>query len=164
MGLPMPNCTQETANHKIEFGRLGRRVVEGQFDGGACDEPVTLTFTQLPAHGPRVDTNTARNPSRGGAVASWDGQNRLQVRSCTSNPGSCPWQRGKPQFWTTLEKSVKYMRPRPTADHFKGLVPPLWAPPLCPKRGDFIAQNPQLGSTWKWYPKWYPRRPVARTC
>ena len=35
MGLPMPNCTQETANHKIEFGRLGRRVVEGQFDGGS---------------------------------------------------------------------------------------------------------------------------------
>ena len=31
----MPNCTQETANHKIEFGRLGRRVVEGQFDGGS---------------------------------------------------------------------------------------------------------------------------------
>jgi hypothetical protein len=35
MGLPMPNCTQETANHKIEFGRLGRRVVQGQFDGGS---------------------------------------------------------------------------------------------------------------------------------
>ena len=35
MGLPMPNCTQESANHKIEFGRLGRRVVEGQFDGGS---------------------------------------------------------------------------------------------------------------------------------
>ena len=31
----MPNCTQESANHKIEFGRLGRRVVEGQFDGGS---------------------------------------------------------------------------------------------------------------------------------
>ena len=31
----MPNCTQETANHKIEFGRLGRRVVQGQFDGGS---------------------------------------------------------------------------------------------------------------------------------
>ena len=31
----MPNCSQETANHKIEFGRLGRRVVEGQFDGGS---------------------------------------------------------------------------------------------------------------------------------
>ena len=31
----MPNCTQETANHKIEFGRLGRRVIEGQFDGGS---------------------------------------------------------------------------------------------------------------------------------
>jgi Transposase DDE domain group 1 len=31
----MPNCTQETAKPKIEFGRLGRRVVEGQFDGGS---------------------------------------------------------------------------------------------------------------------------------
>ena len=31
----MPNCTQETPNHKIEFGRPGRRVVEGQFDGGS---------------------------------------------------------------------------------------------------------------------------------
>ena len=31
----MPNCTQDTANHKIEFGRLGRRVIEGQFDGGS---------------------------------------------------------------------------------------------------------------------------------
>ena len=35
MGLPMPNCTQEIARHKIEFGRLGRRMVEGQFDGGS---------------------------------------------------------------------------------------------------------------------------------
>lgn len=31
----MPNCTQETTKHKIQFGRLGRRVVEGQFDGGS---------------------------------------------------------------------------------------------------------------------------------
>ena len=31
----MSNCTQETTNHKIEFGRLGRRVVEGRFDGGS---------------------------------------------------------------------------------------------------------------------------------
>lgn len=31
----MPNCTQETANAKIEFGHLGRRIVEGQFDGGS---------------------------------------------------------------------------------------------------------------------------------
>lgn len=31
----MPNCTTDSANHKIEFGRLGRRVVEGQFDGGS---------------------------------------------------------------------------------------------------------------------------------
>jgi len=31
----MPNCTQKTANHRMEFGRLGRRVVEGQFDGAS---------------------------------------------------------------------------------------------------------------------------------
>ena len=31
----MPNCTQETSTHKIEFGRLGRRLVQGQFDGGS---------------------------------------------------------------------------------------------------------------------------------
>ena len=31
----MPNCTQETSNHKIEFGRLGRRLVQGQFDSGS---------------------------------------------------------------------------------------------------------------------------------
>ena len=30
----MPNCTGEIRAKKIEFGRLGRRVVEGQFDGG----------------------------------------------------------------------------------------------------------------------------------
>jgi hypothetical protein len=35
MGLPMPNCTEETGTSKIEFGRLGRRVVEGRFDGGS---------------------------------------------------------------------------------------------------------------------------------
>ncbi len=31
----MPNCTQEFADCPIEFGRLGRRVVEGRFDGGS---------------------------------------------------------------------------------------------------------------------------------
>lgn len=31
----MPNCTEETGTRKIEFGRLGRRIVEGQFDGGS---------------------------------------------------------------------------------------------------------------------------------
>ena len=31
----MPNCTGEIRAKKIEFGRLGRRVVEGQFDGGS---------------------------------------------------------------------------------------------------------------------------------
>lgn len=29
----MPNCTEEIGTSKIEFGRLGRRVVEGCFDG-----------------------------------------------------------------------------------------------------------------------------------
>ena len=31
----MPNCTEETGPHKIEFGKLGRRVVEGRLDGGS---------------------------------------------------------------------------------------------------------------------------------
>lgn len=31
----MPNCTEEIQTSKIEFGRLGRRVVEGCFDGGS---------------------------------------------------------------------------------------------------------------------------------
>ncbi|MDO9195562.1 IS1380 family transposase [Rhodoferax sp.] len=31
----MPNCTEKTQTSKIEFGRLGRRVVEGRFDGGS---------------------------------------------------------------------------------------------------------------------------------
>ncbi len=31
----MPNCTEEFETSKIEFGHLGRRVVEGCFDGGS---------------------------------------------------------------------------------------------------------------------------------
>lgn len=31
----MPNCTEEFQAQRIEFGRLGRRVVEGRFDGGS---------------------------------------------------------------------------------------------------------------------------------
>jgi len=31
----MPNCTEEIGTSKIEFGWLGRRVVEGRFDGGS---------------------------------------------------------------------------------------------------------------------------------
>ena len=31
----MPNCTEEIQTSKIEFGRLGRRVVEGRFDSGS---------------------------------------------------------------------------------------------------------------------------------
>ena len=31
----MPNCTEEAGINKIEFGQLGRRVVQGQFDGGS---------------------------------------------------------------------------------------------------------------------------------
>ena len=31
----MPSCTEEFGAGKIDFGRLGRRVVEGRFDGGS---------------------------------------------------------------------------------------------------------------------------------
>jgi hypothetical protein len=31
----MPNCSEEIQTSKIEFGHLGRRVVEGRFDGGS---------------------------------------------------------------------------------------------------------------------------------
>jgi transposase InsO family protein len=31
----MPNCTEEIGTSKIGFGQLGRRVVEGRFDGGS---------------------------------------------------------------------------------------------------------------------------------
>ena len=31
----MPNCTEEIGSNKINFGRVGRRVVEGFFDGGS---------------------------------------------------------------------------------------------------------------------------------
>ena len=31
----MPNCTEEFGATKIEFGRVGRRVVEGRFDCGS---------------------------------------------------------------------------------------------------------------------------------
>jgi len=31
----MPNCTEEVGASKIDFGRVGRRVVEGCFDGGS---------------------------------------------------------------------------------------------------------------------------------
>ena len=33
----MPNCTEEVGTSKIEFGRVGRRVVEGRFDGGSMN-------------------------------------------------------------------------------------------------------------------------------
>ena len=33
--MPNPSCTEEVDVGKIEFGRLGRRVVEGRFDGGS---------------------------------------------------------------------------------------------------------------------------------
>src|SRR5450631_3292781 len=33
--MPKPNCTEEIDVGTIEFGRLGRRVVEGRFDGGS---------------------------------------------------------------------------------------------------------------------------------
>ena len=31
----MPECTEDLGSRKIEFGRVGRRVVEGRFDGGS---------------------------------------------------------------------------------------------------------------------------------
>ena len=31
----MPNCTEEFASKPMDFGRLGRRVIEGRFDGGS---------------------------------------------------------------------------------------------------------------------------------
>ena len=34
-GLPKPNCTEELFDEPIDFGRVGRRVVEGRFDGGS---------------------------------------------------------------------------------------------------------------------------------
>lgn len=33
--MPKPNCTEREEPQKIEFGRLGRRAVEGRFDGGS---------------------------------------------------------------------------------------------------------------------------------
>ncbi len=35
IGLPMPNGTEEVGAGTIEFGRVGRREVEGRFDGGS---------------------------------------------------------------------------------------------------------------------------------
>ena len=46
----MPNCTQETANHKIEFGRLGRRVVEGHFDGGSMTSDACDPYSERNSH------------------------------------------------------------------------------------------------------------------
>ena len=33
--MPKPNCTEELFEGTIEFARMGRRVVEGRFDGGS---------------------------------------------------------------------------------------------------------------------------------
>ncbi len=33
--MPKPNCTECAEVGVIDFGRLGRRVVEGRFDGGS---------------------------------------------------------------------------------------------------------------------------------
>ena len=33
--MPKPNCTEEIDIGTIDFGRLGRRTVEGRFDGGS---------------------------------------------------------------------------------------------------------------------------------
>ena len=57
----MPNCMQETANHKIEFGRLGRRVAKGLFDGGSMTSDAGVTLRSA-----TTDTRTpkARNQAR----------------------------------------------------------------------------------------------------
>jgi hypothetical protein len=31
----MPNCTQDSSALRLEFGHLGRRVVDGRFEGGS---------------------------------------------------------------------------------------------------------------------------------
>ena len=33
--MPKPNCTEEFDVGSLRFGRLGRRVIEGRFDGGS---------------------------------------------------------------------------------------------------------------------------------
>jgi hypothetical protein len=33
--MPKPNCTEEIDVGRMDFGRLGRRVVQGCFDGGS---------------------------------------------------------------------------------------------------------------------------------
>jgi hypothetical protein len=33
--MPKPDCTEEIDVGSLRFGRLGRRVVEGRFDGGS---------------------------------------------------------------------------------------------------------------------------------
>lgn len=33
--MPKPNCTEEVDVGPLDFGQLGRRVVEGRFDGGS---------------------------------------------------------------------------------------------------------------------------------
>jgi len=38
----MPNCTQEIQTSKIEFARLGRRMVEGQYDGGSMTHDIGI--------------------------------------------------------------------------------------------------------------------------
>jgi hypothetical protein len=34
----MPNCTQEFSSERLEFGHLGRRAIEGRFDGGSMTD------------------------------------------------------------------------------------------------------------------------------
>jgi hypothetical protein len=53
----MPNCTEETGICKIEFGRLGRRVVEGRFDGGSMSSDAGVMLLKLAAV---VTRNTRR--------------------------------------------------------------------------------------------------------
>ena len=45
----MPNCTEEIGTDKIDFGRVGRRVVEGCFDGGSMTSDGGVKRTKVDA-------------------------------------------------------------------------------------------------------------------
>jgi hypothetical protein len=38
----MPSCTEEIQTSKIEFGRLGRRIVQGRFDGASMTSDAAI--------------------------------------------------------------------------------------------------------------------------
>lgn len=47
MGLPMPNCTEKSGTKRIEFGRLGRRAVEGRFDGSMTSDGGVMLLSEV---------------------------------------------------------------------------------------------------------------------